>query len=223
MRASIAAAMARSKREIPHYYLCEPVPMLEALAWLQHRNETLPLAERVLPAALMLKAVARALARVPELNGTLRDGAFVPSAAVHAGVAIALRGGGLVAPAIHDVQDRPLAALMRDLSDLVRRARAGSLRSSEMSDPTITVTQLGDQGVESVFGVIYPPQVAIVGFGRIAERPWVRDGWIRAVPVVTATLSADHRVSDGHRGALFLAELRETLQRPEALDAPSGG
>jgi len=218
MRAAISAAMVRSKREIPHYYLSDTIPMQRALDWLRARNEAVSITGRVLPAALLLRAAALALERVPELNGTMHDGCFVPSGPVHAGVAIALRGGGLVAPAIHDVQDKPLAQLMAELSDLVRRARAGSLRSSEMSDPTITVTQLGDQGVEAVFGVIYPPQVAIVGFGRVAERPWAQDGWIRAVPVVTATLAADHRVSDGHRGARFLAELRERLQQPETLD-----
>jgi pyruvate dehydrogenase E2 component (dihydrolipoamide acetyltransferase) len=217
MRRAIAAAMSRSKREIPHYYLAEPIPMARALEWLQQRNAGLPITERVLPAVLQLKAVALALARVPELNGFFRDGEFRKSDAVHAGVAISLRGGGLVAPAIHDVHSKPLDALMRDLADLVKRARAGSLRSSEMSDPTITVTNLGDQGVESVMGVIYPPQVALVGFGRVAERAWAENGWVRAMPVVTASLAADHRVSDGHRGALFLAELRERLQRPEEL------
>ena len=161
-----------------------------------------------------------ALRRTPELNGLYRDGEFTPSAAVHAGVAISLRGGGLVAPALHDVATTPLEALMVCLSDLVRRARAGSLRSSEMSDPTITVTNLGDQGVESAFGVIYPPQVALVGFGRITQRAWAQDGWLTPMPVVTASLAADHRVSDGHRGALFLAELRDRLQQPDTLDAP---
>jgi pyruvate dehydrogenase E2 component (dihydrolipoamide acetyltransferase) len=217
MRRAIAAAMSRSKREIPHYYLAEPIPMARAIEWLQQRNAGLPITERVLPAVLQLKAVALALARVPELNGFFRDSEFRKSDAVHAGVAISLRGGGLVAPAIHDVQSKPLDALMRDLADLVKRARAGSLRSSEMTDPTITVTNLGDQGVDSVMGVIYPPQVALVGFGRVAERAWAENGWVRAMPVVTASLAADHRVSDGHRGALFLAELRERLQRPEEL------
>ena len=221
MRKAIAAAMSRSKREIPHYYLSETIPMAGALAWLQQRNQGLPVTERLLPAVLMLKAVALALRRTPELNGFHRDGRFEPAAAVHAGVAISLRGGGLVAPAIHDVADKALGALMRELADLVKRARAGSLRSSEMSDPTITVTNLGDQGVEQVFGVIYPPQVALVGFGAIAERPWVLDGQVQALPVVCATLAADHRVSDGHRGALFLAELRELLQQPQTLDDPT--
>ena len=219
MRRAIAAAMSRSKREIPHYYLSETIPMAKALAWLQQRNAELPITERILPAALQLKAVALALRRVPQLNGFYRNEQFEPLAAVHTGVAIALRGGGLVAPALHDVGTKPLGLLMRELADLVQRARAGSLRSSEMSDPTITVTNLGDQGVESVFGVIYPPQVAIIGFGSMAVRPWVEDGELRAVPLLTASLAADHRVTDGHQGALFLAELRELLQTPEKLES----
>ena len=98
-----------------------------------------------------------------------------------------------------------------------RRARAGSLRSSELSDPTITVTSLGEQGVEAVFGIIYPPQVALVGFGKVVERPWSVDGQIVSRPVVTATLSADHRVTDGHRGGLFLAAVDRLLQEPSKL------
>jgi len=154
---------------------------------------------------------------VPEVNGFFIDGSFRPAAAVHLGVAISLRQGGLVAPALHDVAGKPLDTLMRELADLVRRARAGSLRSSEMSDPTLTVTNLGDTGVEAVYGVIYPPQVALVGFGRVAERPWVEDGRVTVMPALTATLAADHRVSDGHRGALFLARLRDLLQQPQRL------
>jgi pyruvate dehydrogenase E2 component (dihydrolipoamide acetyltransferase) len=213
MRRAIAAAMSRSKREIPHYYLSETIPMAAALTWLQQHNEGQAITERVLPAMLLLKAVALALQRTPELNGFFIDGQFQPSAAVHAGVAISLRGGGLVAPALHDVGTRSLGQLMPALADLVQRARAGSLRSSEMSDPTLTVTNLGEHSVTSVLGVIYPPQVALVGFGSLALRPWV-DGQVRALPLVCATLAADHRASDGHRGALFLAELREVLQQP---------
>jgi pyruvate dehydrogenase E2 component (dihydrolipoamide acetyltransferase) len=217
MRRAIAAAMGRSKREIPHYYLAESIPMARAAAWLAIENGKRPVTERLLMGVLQLKAVALALAKAPELNGFWRDGAFQPSPAIHIGVAISIREGGLIAPAIHDVDRKSLGELMRDLTDLVARARAGSLRSSEMSDPTLTVTNLGDGGVEAVYGVIYPPQVALVGFGRIETRPWAEDGDVRAVPLVTASLSADHRASDGIRGARFLAELRERLQHPEAL------
>jgi pyruvate dehydrogenase E2 component (dihydrolipoamide acetyltransferase) len=217
MRQAIAVAMGRSKREIPHYYLAEPVPMRRALDWLRDANAQRPVNERLLPAALLLKAVALALQDFPELNGVYEGGVFRASAAVHVGVAVSLRGGGLIAPALHDVADKPLDLVMRELADLVRRCRAGGLRSSELADPTVTVSNLGDQGVEAVFGVIYPPQVALVGFGGIAERPWVDKSGVVAMPALTATLCADHRVSDGHRGALFMARLRDQLQRPEAL------
>jgi len=217
MRRSIAAAMARSKREIPHYYLAETVPMRRALDWLRVANEQRPVTARLLPAALLLKAVAVAVRAVPEMNGLFVDGGFRPSAAAHVGVAISLRQGGLIAPALHDVGQLSVDEVMRGLTDLVRRGRAGSLRSSEMSDPTITVTNLGDQGVESVFGVIYPPQVALVGLGCLRESPCVDEGRVAVMSVLTASLSADHRVSDGHRGARFLACLRNALQRPDEL------
>ena len=217
MRRVIAAAMSRAKREIPHYYLAETVPMRRALDWLATTNAERPVTARLLPAVLLIKAVALAVCDYPEMNGLFVDAAFHPSAAAHVGVAITLRQGGLIAPALHDVGAKPIDQLMRELADLVKRCRAGSLRSSEMADPTITVTNLGEQGVESVFGVIYPPQVALVGFGRVTVRPWVEDGKIVAMPVLTASLAADHRVSDGHRGALFLARLRALLQKPEAL------
>jgi pyruvate dehydrogenase E2 component (dihydrolipoamide acetyltransferase) len=212
MRASISALMSRSKREIPHYYLSTEIDLTRLRAWLDATNAARAVSDRLLPAALLLRAVARAVKAVPEVNGFLVDGTFTPSAAVHVGVAISLKDAGLVAPAILDAERKSVDELMAALKDLVARARTGRLRASEMSSPTITVTNLGDQGVDSVFGVIYPPQVAIVGFGRIAERP---PGIPGARPGVVATLAADHRVSDGHRGALFLAALDRLLQKPE--------
>jgi pyruvate dehydrogenase E2 component (dihydrolipoamide acetyltransferase) len=173
--------------------------------------------ERLLPVVLLLKAVARALAEVPELNGFWLDGTFKKGSGIHVGCAISLRGGGLVAPALHDVDKKGLSTLMTELRDLVSRARTGSLRSSELSDSTITVTNLGDMGVESTFGIIFPPQVALVGFGKVLRRPWVVGDDLAVRPVMTATLSADHRAVDGHRGGLFLSALDRALQEPEGL------
>jgi pyruvate dehydrogenase E2 component (dihydrolipoamide acetyltransferase) len=166
---------------------------------------------------LFLKATALALRKVPELNGFWQKDEFLPAARVHVGWAIALRGGGLIAPAIHDADQRSLGELMTALRDLVQRGRTGGLRSSELTDPTITVTSLGERGAETVIGVIYPPQVAIVGFGRIVERPWAVDGALAVRPAVSLSLAADHRASDGHRGGLLLAEIDCLLQEPEAL------
>jgi len=217
MRQAIAAAMSRSNREIPHYHLGLDVDLSRALAWLARENERRSVAERLLPVVLLLAAVARAAREVPEVNGFHEGGQFRPAGAVHLGVAISLRKGGLVVPALHDADRKDLGTLMRELGDLIARARGGGLRSSELSDATLTVTSLGDLGAGTVFGVIYPPQVALVGFGRIGERPWAVAGRVEARPVVTATLSGDHRVSDGIRGAQFLTTVDRLLQAPEEL------
>jgi pyruvate dehydrogenase E2 component (dihydrolipoamide acetyltransferase) len=217
MRAAIAAAMTRAKRDIPHYYLGHHIRVDRALDWMEQHNRDCPLEERLLFAAVAIRAVALALREAPELNGHFIDGAFRPGEGIHVGVAVALRGGGLVAPGIRDVDRLSVGALMSRFKDLLGRARDGQLRASELTIPTVTVTSLGDLGVDTVYGVIHPPQVAIVGLGRVAPQPWVADGQVVAARVMHATLSADHRVSDGLRGARFLARLDALLQQPEAL------
>ncbi len=213
----IANLMERSKREIPHYYLGHTVDLSRAMQWLQEENQQRPVPERLLYSVLLMKAVAAAVPSVPEVNGNYEDGAFQPWTTVNLGVAVSLRDGGLVTPAVQDAGNKSLEELMRDLRDLVQRARTGKLRAAEMSNATITVTNLGDQGVESVQGVIYPPQVAIVGFGKVIERPWAEQGMVGVRPTITATLAADHRVSNGHRGGLFLAAIDRLLQEPTKL------
>ena len=217
MRAAIAAAMARSKREIPHYYLEHQVDVTTCEQWLARTNAERPPDRRLLMTTLAVKSVALATRRFPAFNGFHRDGKFEPAPVVHVGVAIAIRGGGLAAPALRDADRLPLDELMARMRDLVQRTRAGRIRSSEISDSTITVSSLGERGVEALYGIIYPPQVAIVGFGKVVERPWVVDGAIGPRSVVTITLAADHRVSDGHAGALFLAEIGKLLQEPDKL------
>lgn len=217
MRQAIAATMARSKREIPHYYLAATLDFSAVLNRLQTVNASQPIPERLVYGVVLVKAVALAAKRFPEFNGYWIDEHFEPSERVNVGVAISLRQGGLVAPALHDADAKSLATLMHEFLDLVNRVRTGHMRSSEIAEPTITVSSLGEQGVDSVYPIIYPPQVAIVGFGSIVEQPWVVSGKVVATRTITATLAADHRVSDGHRGALFLAYLRQLLEKPEAL------
>ena len=217
MRTAIAAAMARSKREIPHYYLQHQVDVTPCEQWIARANEARPPDSRLLMGALAVRAVALAARNFTAFNGFYRDGSYEPAAAVHVGVAVAIRGGGLAAPALHDADRISLDEVMARMRDLVQRTRAGRIRSSEISDPTITVSSLGERGVEALYGIIYPPQVSLVGFGKIVARPWLVDGAIGPRSVLTITLAADHRVSDGHAGALFLADIGKRLQEPENL------
>ncbi|KGO32708.1 MAG: dihydrolipoamide acetyltransferase family protein [Desulfoprunum sp.] len=217
MRRAIAAAMARSNREIPHYYLQLRIDMSRTLRRLEAENLQRPIRERILPVVPLIKAVALALNEVPELNGYWLEDRLQPREAINIGFAIALRQGGLITPALLNADLQNLDELMAALRDLITRARSGGLRSSEMTEATVTVTSLGDLGVETVYGVIYPPQVALVGFGRTQEQPWAENGMLAVRPVLTATLAADHRATDGHRGAQFLDALNRYLQEPEKL------
>lgn len=219
MREAIAATMEQSNREIPHYYLRAVVDMTAALAWLRQENESRSVAQRILPVTVSLKAMGLALREVPELNGFWREGRFQPGNGIHVGFAVSMRGGGLVTPAIHDVDRSSLDQLMERLTELIPRARNGRLKSSELTDGTCTLTSLGDLGVAAVWGVIYPPQVALIGTGQIAVQPWVVNAQVLPRPLMEVTLAGDHRASDGLVGARFLEVFSELLQTPQALRA----
>jgi len=217
MRAAIAAAMSRSKAEIPHYYLAHAVDLTNAQSFVDQTNAERPPEARLLLGALYLKAVAKALHKYTEFNGYFTSGAFQPASAINPGMAITIRGGGLVAPAILDADNHSLDGLMASIRDLAGRVRAGRFRATELSDATITVTSLGERGVDQLFGVIYPPQVAIIGIGTPRVTPFDVNGVVQSRLTTTLTLAADHRVSDGHRGALFLRAIDKHLQKPEKL------
>ncbi|WP_299441663.1 dihydrolipoamide acetyltransferase family protein [uncultured Phycicoccus sp.] len=214
MRRSIAALMTRSNTEIPHYHLALTVDLHRTLEWVRERNLELSLAERLVPAACLLRATALAAREVPELNGHWVEDAFRPAEHVDLGLILSLRSGGLLVPAIAGAEELDAVAMMTRVRDLTRRARGGRLRGSDLDPPSLTVSNLGDQGVESVAGVIYPPQVALVGFGAVSERPWAVDGMLGVRPLVTVTLAADHRATDGAIGSRFLKALDRALQDP---------
>ena len=217
MRQAIAAAMSRSNAEIPHYYLSTSINMTPALEWLKEQNSQRSIKDRILPAALTIRAVVKALQAVPELNGFWQDNALQMSEEINPGVAIAKRTGGLVTPALLNAQEMDLDQTMQSFHDLITRTRSGKLRSSEITRQTIVITNLGDLGVERVYGVIYPPQVALVGLGRIVDAPWVEGDALAVRKVMQATLAGDHRATDGRTGALFLDKLDQLLQKPEEL------
>ncbi len=215
MRNSIAALMSRSKREIPHYYLSTTVDLQRISEWMRERNRELPVGERLVPSAALLSAAARAAREVPELNGHWVDGGFRPARDVDLGLILSLRSGGLLVPVLAAADTLDISQVMALMRDLTRRARTGRLRGSELSQPSISVSNLGDQGVESVLGVIYPPQVALIGFGAVTPRPWAVDGLLGVRPLVTVTLAADHRATDAAIGARLLKTIDRILQTPE--------
>lgn len=217
MRQAIAKAMSLSNAQIPHYYLSSSINMSPALKWLEEVNRNRAIQERILPAALLIQAVVHALKEVPELNGFWRDDALEISKEINPGIAIALRKEGLITPAILNAHEFNLDGMMKSLGSLIERTRSGKLRNSEITEQTITITNLGDLGAESVFGVIYPPQVALVGFGRIMDAPWAEGDTLSVRKVLQATIAGDHRATDGRIGGKFLDKLNQILQTPQEL------
>ena len=217
MRSLIAERMSRSNREIPHYHLARDIDVGRLGTWLAERNESRPITERVLPAACYVRAVALAAARHTEFNGSWVDDHFEPADSVNVAMAISLRGGGLVTPHVRAADERSVDEIMSTLNELVSAARSGNLRASWMTGSTITITNLGDTGADLVHGVISPPQVALVGFGRSRQRPWIVDDLVTIRPIVTVTLAADHRATDGANGSRFLATIANHLEHPEEL------
>ncbi|WP_354623608.1 dihydrolipoamide acetyltransferase family protein [Psychromonas sp. MME2] len=217
MRQAISDTVTRSKQQIPHYYLSQRLDISALQSYLQNYNAQISVESRLLLNAPLLCAIARTLKTNPQLNGIYQDQQFIPSDSINLANAINLRGGGLVMPVIRDAQSLSAAAMMQQLKEQVARARTESLRASEMSNGSCTVTSIGDRGAEQMFAVIYPPQVAIIALGAPHQEALVIDDNIQIRSIINATIAADHRVSDGQVGARFLYQLNQLLQQPEQL------
>lgn len=213
----VALAMEQSNRDIPHFHLRTEIDLTPTLTWLDAANNERRPPDRILTAAVFLRAVALTVARHPTFNGSWTDGRFVPADTVALGVAIHMRDGTLMTPIIAEADRLGIDDLMASFRALVGRTRSGGLKSSDIAQPTITVTNLGDSGADEVAGLIRPPQVALVGFGRVRPRPVVVDDAVVARPTVHATLSADHRANNGQAAAAFLSTLAGLVGDPEQL------
>ena len=216
IRAAVAAAMSKSNREIPHYYLEKKINITQALVWLKEQNKERKVTARLLPVVLFIKATAKTLTGFPDLNAVWENG-LQPKTSINIGFVVSLRTGGIIVPAISNANLKSIDEIMETLNDIIPRARALKLRSSELSDSTITLTNLGEGGADSVFGVIYPPQVAVIGFGSISDQPFAENGMLGIRSVVSVSLAGDHRATDGLTGSRFLSALDTNLQNPETL------
>jgi pyruvate dehydrogenase E2 component (dihydrolipoamide acetyltransferase) len=216
IRQAVAAAVTTSNREIPHYYLATTVDMQTSMTWLHAHNAAVPIELRLLPTVLYIKAIANALRDVPELNATWDKG-LRQLDRINVGVVVSLRQVGIIVPTIKDADTKPLNTIMADLNDIIPRARDLRLRSSDIGNATVTLTSLGEGGVDQVYGVIYPPQVAVIGIGGLQRKPIAVNGKVEIRPVVTITMAGDHRATDGLTGSIFLSKICSYLQQPEAL------
>ena len=216
LRQAVAAAVTTSNREIPHYYLATTVDMQSAMTWLHMHNTAVPIELRLLPTVLYIKAIAKALRDVPDLNATWDKG-LRHLDHINVGVVVSLRQVGIIVPTIKDADTKPLDTIMADLNDVIPRARDLRLRSSDVGNATVTLTSLGEGGVDHVYGVIYPPQVAVIGIGGVRRQPIAVNGKVEIRPVVTITMAGDHRATDGLTGSVFLNKVCAYLQQPETL------
>jgi pyruvate dehydrogenase E2 component (dihydrolipoamide acetyltransferase) len=216
MRTAIARRMSQSKREAPHYYLLVDIDMTDAMALRKQINAELDEASRASVNDLIVRACAVALQRHPAFNATIEGEHVTRRAAQNVCIAIAL-DDGLIAPAILDAGAKGLPQIARESKDLIERAKGGALRADEVSDGTFTITNLGPYGIETLIGIIQPPQTAILGTGSVMDQAVVRDGEVTVRKLMKAALSADHRVTDGAQGAQFLGEIKRLLESPVLL------
>ena len=213
MRRAIARRMVESKAAAPHFYLSTEIDMGALLSLVDATNEGRAREDRITVTAFLLRAVALTLREHPAFNAAWDGDTVERWDSINIGVAIAL-DDGLIAPALLDCGDRDIASLATGLSDLVARTRAGKLRAAEIGEGTFTLSNLGMFDVTSFTAIITPPQVAILATARTVERPVVRDGNVVIRPMMSATLSSDHRVVDGVGAARFLGTLKGLLEVP---------
>jgi pyruvate dehydrogenase E2 component (dihydrolipoamide acetyltransferase) len=213
MRQAIARRMVQSKQQQPHYYLTLDIDMTEALAFRERVNTIATEAQRVSINDLVVKAVALALVRHPKFNGEFTDEGLRLHPAINIDIAIAL-DEGLIAPCVLDCANKTLGRIAQESKDLVARAKSGHLRAEEISEGTFGITNLGAFGVETLIGIIKPPQAAILGVGSVLDQAVVRAGQVVPVKMMKVALSADHRVTDGAEGARFIKEIQGFLENP---------
>jgi pyruvate dehydrogenase E2 component (dihydrolipoamide acetyltransferase) len=219
IREAIARAMARSKKEIPHYYLKSRICLDAFMGWIDEKNNVLPATERLMVPTVLMKGIIQAIKEFPSMNGYYVNGAFEAKDSIHLGIAIALKSGGVLVPAIVSAEAMDLTRLNSSFQDILIRTRKSELKNRELTEGTFTVTNVGDLGSHEVFGIIFPPQVALIGLGRIHKAPVVDNDMVRPGLVIDVTLSADHRVTDGLTGSRFLALIEKIFLNPSMLEA----
>ena len=211
----MAERTQRSWQEVPQFVLARDVDASRLRSWREAARRK-PGCEGVSVTDLLVRICAEALRRHPRLAASWRDGSLAAGAGVHVGVAVATEEG-LVVPVVHGADSLPLGAISARRREVAEAARAGRLRPEDVQGGVFTISNLGMYGVDAFQAIVNAPQAAILAVGRILEKPVARDGEVVVRPVLTLTLSFDHRVVDGARGAEFLDTLASLVEEPAGL------
>ncbi len=198
---------------IPHFYLAREVNASRLVAWREVKQQTI---EKITYTDLLVKLVTAALQQHPRLNGSWQNNALVLNHRYNIGLAVAV-DAGLVVPVIHDADQKNLADLTAQRIALIERAHAGKLSPNDINGGTFTISNLGMYGVDAFNAIVNPPQAAILAISRIAERVIPVNHQPSVQPMMTLTLSCDHRAVDGARAAHFLDTLAQLIEEPLAL------
>ena len=213
MRRQIARVTTTSKTTIPHFYVTADIDMTDAMALRRQINDTLEGDLRVSVNDLVIKACVDALKRHPNLNAMFTESGIHTHESINIGIAISA-GDGLIMPAILDCGGKSLSEISAASQDLARRSQSGTLQSDEYTGGTFSISNMGMFDVTSFVAIIQPPQSAVLAVGTVQDRPVVQGGEIVVREMMSATLSVDHRVSDGVEGAQFIADVKQQLERP---------
>jgi len=213
LRQTIARRMMASKQQAPHFYVTTEIDMAEAMALRAKLNALVSEEGKISVNDMVLKAAALALTHFPNLNASFGETAVQRHGEVHLGIAVAL-DEGLITVVVRDADRKPLAHIARETKDIVSRARAGKARPDDLQGSTFTVSNLGMYDVEVFSAIINPPEAALVAVGSVMDVPVVKDGQIVPGKRMKATISADHRVTDGAEAARFMQMLKKCLEEP---------
>ena len=217
MRQQIARVTVKSKTEKPHFYVSAEINMTDAMSLRRQINDQLKDdGVRLTVNDLIVKACIQALQKYPKFNAYYQDDGIQYNDKINIAVAIA-DDEGLIVPAIIDCGEKSLRQVSQMIKNLAERSSNGSLSSQEYTGGTFAISNLGMFDVSSFVAIIHPPQSAVLAVGTVSEKPIVVDGEITVGQVMTATISADHRIVDGAEGAQFLIEVKRLLQSPTSL------
>jgi pyruvate dehydrogenase E2 component (dihydrolipoamide acetyltransferase) len=216
LRAAIGRRMVESKQQLPHFYVTHEYNMAGLMEVRKQANELLPDEQKLSVNDFILKAVALALRQFPNLNASLRGNEIVRHGRVNIGVAVAVEAG-LLTVVCKDADRKPLRLISQEVKEMVARARVGKVRPEDIEGSTFSISNLGMYDVEHFIAIINPPEAAILAVGSVKQQPVVVDGQLVVGTRMKATISADHRVSDGAEAAQFMQRLAFFLEKPVGL------